>query len=70
MKHKTNLLTRPGVLTLMFLLGSIVAFAQTAPQDLSGTYEGIVKLPDAREVKVTLELKSEGWKNIGTCDSR
>jgi hypothetical protein len=64
-KHKTNLLTRHGVLTLMFLLTSIIAFAQTAPQDLSGTYEGMVKLPDAREVKVTLELKSEGGKISG-----
>lgn len=66
MKHKTNLLTRTGLLTLTFLLGSLIAFAQTAaPQNLSGTYEALVKLPDAREIKITLELKSEGGKISG-----
>lgn len=65
MKHKTNLLTRFGVVTLTFLLGSVIALAQAASQDLSGTYEAMVKLPDAREVKVTLELKSEGAKITG-----
>ena len=65
MKYKTNLLTRLNLLTLTFLLGSIVAFAQTAPQTLSGTYEGTVKAPDGREMKVSLELKSEGGKISG-----
>jgi len=55
-KHKTILLT------LTFLLGSIVAFAQ-APQNLSGTYEGMVKRPGSTtEEKVSFELKSEGGK--------
>jgi hypothetical protein len=64
-KTKTNLLTRLCLLTLTFILGGIMALAQTAPQNLSGTYEGTVKTPDAREVKVTLELKSEGGKVSG-----
>jgi hypothetical protein len=65
-KYKTNLLTRTGLLTLTFLLGSLIAFAQTAPpQNLSGTYEGLVKVPDRGEEKVTLELKSEGGKISG-----
>jgi len=51
--------------TVTFLLGSIIAFAQTTAPNLSGTYEGIVKTPDAREVKVTLDLKSEGGKISG-----
>ena len=47
---------------LTFLLGSIVAFAQ----DLSGTYEGIVKAPGGTtEEKISLELKSEGGKITG-----
>ena len=59
MKHKTILLT------LTFLLGSIIAVAQTAP-DISGTYEGMVKRPGATaEEKVSLELKSEGGKITG-----
>jgi hypothetical protein len=59
-KHKTILLA------LTFLLGSIVAFAQTAPADISGTYEGMVKRPGATaEEKVTLELKNEGGKITG-----
>jgi hypothetical protein len=58
-KHKTILLT------LTFLLGSIIAVAQTAP-DISGTYEGMVKRPGATaEEKVSLELKSEGGKITG-----
>ena len=65
MNYKTNLLTRATLLTLTFLLGSIMAFAQTAPQSVSGTYEGIVKTPDAREIKISLELKSEGEKLSG-----
>ena len=63
MKHKTNFLNRLGLLTLALLLGGISAFAQTT--DVSGTYEAIVKTPDAREVKVTLELKNEGGKISG-----
>lgn len=53
------------LLTVTFLLGSIIAFAQTTTPNLSGTYEGIVKTPEAREVKVTLDLKSEGGKISG-----
>ena len=60
-KYKTNLLT----LTLTFILGSIVAFAQGTP-NLSGTYEGMVKRPGSTtEEKVALELKSEGGKITG-----
>jgi hypothetical protein len=55
---------RLGLLTFTFLLGSIVAFAQSTP-DLTGTYEGIVKMPNAPEGKVSLELKSEGGKSSG-----
>lgn len=63
MKHKTN---RTGLLILTFVLGSIVAFAQgTTPQNLSGTYEGMVKKPGGAEEKVSLELKSEGEKLTG-----
>jgi hypothetical protein len=59
-KHKTALLT------LTFLLGSIIAVAQTAPANISGTYEGMVKRPGATtEEKVSLELKSEGGKLTG-----
>ncbi len=46
-------------------MSSIIAFAQTTAPNLSGTYEGTVKTPDAREVKVTLDLKSEGGKISG-----
>jgi hypothetical protein len=44
-----------------------MAFAQaTAPQNVSGTYEGMVKRPGATaEEKVSLELKSEGGKITG-----
>lgn len=59
MKHKTLLLT------LTFLLGSIAAFAQ-APQNLAGTYEGMVKPPGhTTEEKVSLELKTDGGKISG-----
>ena len=65
MKNKTTtLLTNLSLLTLTFLLGSIMAFAQGTPQNLSGTYEGTVKT-DTREVKVTLELKNEAGKISG-----
>src|SRR5215204_611313 len=57
-----NRIERIGLLTLTFLLGSIVAFAQG---DLSGTYEGMVKMPNGPEAKVALELKSEGGKITG-----
>jgi len=56
-------LNRCGFLILTFLLGSIVAFAQTP--DLSGTYEGTVKMPNAPEGKVSIELKSEDGKITG-----
>ena len=61
MKHKTIFLT------LTFLLGSIVALAQsTVPSTLAGTYEGMVKRPGATaEEKVSLELKTEGGKISG-----
>ena len=60
MKHKTLLLT------LTFLLGSIVAMAQTAPANISGTYEGMVKRPGATtEEKVSLDLKSDAGKISG-----
>jgi len=59
-KHKTLLLT------LTFLLGSIVAMAQTAPANISGTYEAMVKRPGATaEEKVSLELKSDAGKITG-----
>ena len=62
MKHKTN---RIGLFILTFLLGSIVAFAQ-GTQDVSGTYEAMVKRPGATtEEKVSLELKNEGGKITG-----
>jgi hypothetical protein len=51
------------MLTLAFVLGSLVAFAQ-AP-DLTGTYEGIVKMPNAPEGKVSIELKNDGGKITG-----
>jgi len=59
-KHKTLLLT------LTFLLGSIVAVAQTAPANISGTYEGMVKRPGATtEEKVSIDLKSDAGKITG-----
>ena len=54
MKYKSLLLS------LTFLLGSIVAFAQ-APQNLAGTYEAMIKRPGhTEEEKVSLELKTDG----------
>jgi len=64
-KHKTNLITRGSLLTLTFLLGSIIAFAQTITPNLTGTYEAMVKIPNRGEEKVTLELKTEGAKISG-----
>ena len=55
---------RLGLLTVTFVLGCVVAFAQGTP-DLTGTYEGIVKMPGAPEGKVSIELKSEGGKITG-----
>lgn len=63
MKTKTY---RIGLLTLTFLLGSIVAFAQAATPNISGTYEAMVKRPGATvEDKVSLELKSDAGKITG-----
>lgn len=60
MKIKTN---RIVLLTLTFLLGSIAAFAQGP--NVTGTYEGMVKMPNGAESKLSLELKSEGSKVTG-----
>ena len=51
-----------ALLTVTFLVGSVVALGQDS---LTGNYEGIVKTPDAREIKVMLELKNEGGKLSG-----
>jgi hypothetical protein len=51
------------MLTLTFLLGSIIAFAQATPP--TGTYEAMVKIPNRGEEKVTLEIKNEGGKLTG-----
>jgi hypothetical protein len=56
-----NKTIRLGLLTLTFLFGSIVAFAQGP----TGTYEGMVKIPNGPEQKLSLELKSEGAKVTG-----
>jgi hypothetical protein len=63
MKVTNTLLNRFSLLTLTLLLGSLVAIAQTP--DLTGTYEGIVKMPNAPEEKVSLELKNDGGKITG-----
>ena len=60
----SELRSRLGLLTLTFLLGSIVAFAQGTP-NVAGTYEGTVKMPNGQEGKVSLELKTEGGKITG-----
>ena len=54
---------RIALFALTFLLGSIVAFAQDA--NVNGTYEGMVKMPNGAEQKLSLELKSEGSKVTG-----
>jgi len=59
-KIKTN---RIVLLTLTCLLGSIAAFAQGP--NVTGTYEGMVKIPNGPEQKLSLELKSEGTKVTG-----
>ena len=51
------------LLALTFLLGSIVAFAQGP--NVTGTYEGMVKIPNGPEQKLSLELKSDGTKVTG-----
>jgi len=54
------------LLTLAFLLGSVVVFAQDGSSNLAGTYEGMVKRPGATaEEKVSLELKTDGGKISG-----
>ena len=58
MTHKIN---RIGLLTLTFMLGGIIAFAQGP----TGTYEGTVKMPNGTEQKLALELKTEGSKVTG-----
>src|SRR6185369_3211282 len=55
---------RLGLVTLTFLLGCIVAFAQGTP-DVTGTYEGTVKMPNGQEGKVSIELKSDAGKITG-----
>ena len=66
-KHLTTNRTSLITLTLTFLLGSLVAFAQgTTPQNLTGTYEGMVKRPGATaEEKISLELKQDAGKITG-----
>ena len=62
MKYKINI----SLLALTFLLGGMIAFGQaTAPQDVSGTYEGMVKAPNMPEGKLSIELKNEGGKITG-----
>ena len=61
----SKLPSRLGLLTLTILLGSIVAIAQGTP-DLNGVYEGIVKVPNMPEGKVSITLKSEGGKITGS----
>jgi len=58
-KHKTILLT------LTFLLGSLVAFGQGTP-NIAGTYEAMIKRPGATaEEKVSLDLKTDSGKITG-----
>ena len=59
-----NRIERLSLLTLALLLGGVVAFGQGTP-DVSGTYEGTVKKPDASESKISIELKSESGKITG-----
>jgi len=54
-------INRIALLALTFLLGSIAAYAQGP----TGTYEGMVKMPNGAEQKLSLELKSEGSKVTG-----
>lgn len=57
-----NRIARFGLLTLTFLLGSLVAFAQG---DISGRYEGMVKMANMPEAKLALELKNDAGKITG-----
>lgn len=62
MKYTIN---RISLLAITFLLGSVAALAQSAP-DVSGTYETMVKRPGATaEEKLTLELKDDAGKVTG-----
>ena len=62
------MIKRLALLTVTFLLGCVVAFAQAPAQagDVSGKYEGSVKGPDE---KVSLDLKSEDGKISGRLTS-
>ena len=60
-----NRIERLSLVTLALLLGSVVAFAQGTTPDLSGTYDGTAKKPDASEAKISIELKSENGKITG-----
>lgn len=57
---------------LVVLMAAMVALgqqpaapAQTAPDTLSGKYEGVAKTPGAADAKVVLELKKDGAKITG-----
>jgi hypothetical protein len=64
-----ELRNRVGLLTFIFLLGTVSVFAQAdpAPADtLSGKYEGTIKAAaGAAEEKLSLELKNDGGKVSG-----
>lgn len=60
-----NRIERLSLLTLVLLLGSVLAFAQGTTTDVTGTYEGTVKKADASEAKISIELKSENGKITG-----
>jgi len=62
----SRLRIRLGPLTLTFLLGSVIAFAQGTAPDISGTYEGVVKHPGGPDAKLSLVLKTEGGKITGS----
>src|SRR5690242_17841899 len=65
-KGLSALRIRVGLFLLTFVFGGVVAFAQTTTTpDLTGTYEGTVKVPNMPEGKVSLELKNEGGKITG-----
>jgi hypothetical protein len=57
-----NRIERFGLLTLTFLLGSLVAFAQG---DISGRYEGMVKMANMPDAKIAIELKNDAGKITG-----
>ncbi|HYK20435.1 MAG TPA: hypothetical protein VEV42_06860 [Pyrinomonadaceae bacterium] len=65
-KGLSRLRIRLALFTVTFIFGGVVAFGQApAAPDLTGTYEGIVKMPNVPEGKVSIELKSEGGKITG-----